>query len=115
GEVGDPVQAGAGGEHVGAAQGGEGGEPAGGAPADHHAVAVHEALGGEVAGGGQAVLDVDDAPPAVEEAPVGAAVARRAAVVDIDHREAPRGPRLGAQVEHGAGGAGGAAVDHHHQ
>ena len=56
----------------------------------------------EVAGGVDAVLEVDDAPLPVQPLAVRAAVAGRAAVVDVDDGEAATRPELDAEAERSA-------------
>ena len=71
---------------------------------------VDQADLGEMAHGVSAVVDVGDAPLAVEGPPIGAAVAGAAAVVDVEHRKTAAGPVLGAKIERRAGSRGGAAM-----
>ena len=60
-------------------------EAARAAAPDRQALAVDEALLGEVLGAGDAVVDVDDPPLALEPLAVVPSVAGRAAVVDVEH------------------------------
>ena len=64
---------------------------------------------------GGAVGEVAHAPLAAQQVAVGAPVARAAGVVDVDHREAPRGPVLETEAERRRGGARGTAVAPHHE
>ena len=57
-----------------------------------------------------AVVDVDDAPVAVESLAVGAAKAGAAAVIHVEHRDAAARPVLDAEVERRGGGRGRATM-----
>ena len=47
-----------------------------------------------------AVLDVDDAPLALQAIAIRPAVAGAAAVIHVEHREAAAGPELHLRIEH---------------
>src|SRR5215211_2116484 len=115
GQVGHPVVAGPGGEGVAEGEGAQGGVAAGAAAPDGQVGRVDVAPVGQVAGGGDAVVDVDDPPLAVQATPVGAAVAGGAAVVDVHHGDAPAGEELVADVQGAGDPGGGAAVAGHDQ
>ncbi len=114
-QVGDAEVAGAGGEHTGThAEGGQRRVAAGRAAADGHAGRVHPSRVGEEARAGDDVVQVQDPPAALQRVPVAAAVAGRAAVVDVGDAEAPGGPVLDLEVERG-GRRGRRAAVHDHQ
>ena len=111
GQVGHAVLAHAGGERVVEGERGQRGEAPGAAAPDGHAGRVDVAPFGQVLGRRDAVLDVDHPPLALQQVPVGPAVAGGAAVVDVDHGEPPAGPELDAELELAPGRAGRPAVD----
>ena len=84
-QVADAVRADAGGEDVGRGERAQGGVAAGAAALDHEPGAVGEALLDHRQRAVGAVVDVDDAPAALEPLAVGPAVAGAAAVVDVEH------------------------------
>ncbi len=81
------------------------GVAAGAAAADDQAVAVDPSALRQPLGAVDAVLHVDDTPLAVEAMPIGPAVARAAAVVDVQHGKTAAGPVLDRQPEADAGRA----------
>src|SRR5262249_43959016 len=91
-EVADAVVGGAGLEQVAGGERAQRGVAAGAAAGDGQARPVDLAARDEVAGAVFTVLDVDDAPLALEPIAVGAAVAGAAAVVDVQVGEAAAGP-----------------------
>src|SRR5438477_79271 len=93
-EVADPVVARAGVVEVAPGERQQSGETAGRAARDRDPARVGETLVDQMARSVDAIVDVDDAPVPVESLPVGAAVASRAAVVDVDQRQAAAGPVL---------------------
>ncbi len=93
-EVADAELADAGGEDVAEGQCRERRVAAGAAALDREALRVDVAALDEEAGGGDAVVDVDDAPAALESPAVRPAVAGAPAVVDVDDRDAPAGQEL---------------------
>ena len=97
-EVADPEVADARRERVAERDRAERRVAAGAAAADREALAVDDPLLGEPAGAGDAVVDVDDAPLALEALAVVAAVAGRAAVVDVEDREAAAREQLDASA-----------------
>ena len=109
-EVADPVVAGAGPEQVVEGQRAERGVAAGAAAGDGETARVGPALGDQEARGVHAVQDVDLAPAPLEALAVGAPVAGAAAVVDVAHRKAARGPELVAEGQLARGAAGRPAV-----
>ena len=115
GEVADAVATGPGREHVVERQGREHREAAGAAATDRQTLAVDLAPPTRWRAAGDAVLDVGDTPCAVEGSHVVAAVAGAAAVVDVDHRPATRGPVAQRQVEVTARRPGRSAVGEHQQ
>ena len=88
--VGDAVVARAGHERVRGRQRLQRRVAAGARAADDRTVAVDAARRRQVLHAGDAVLDVGDAPLPAQRLAEGAAVARRAAVVDVGDREAAR-------------------------
>ena len=109
-EVADAVVAGAGLEEAAEGEGGQGGEAAGARAADRDPLGIDVAALDQEARGSDDVVDIGDAPAAVEQLAVGAAVAAAAGVVDVDDREAPGGPELPLQRERRMGRARRAAV-----
>ena len=109
-EIADAEVARAGVEEVAEGERGERRVAAGAAAADREPPAVDVAARDQEARRGDDVVDVDDAPAAGEALAVGAAVAGRAAVVDVDDREAAAGPELARQRQRGVGRAGRAAM-----
>src|SRR5688572_18981406 len=89
----------AGGEDVVERQRAQGGVAAGAAATNRHARWIDITTLRQVARGIDAVVDVIDAPRAVELAHVLATVAVGAAVVDVDHGEAAAGEELLAQIQ----------------
>jgi len=75
------------------------GETAGAAAADRAARAVDIAALYQEARAVHAILDVGDAPGAVQPLAIGASETRRAAVVHIEHGDAAAGPVLDFQVQ----------------
>src|SRR5713101_5898034 len=55
-----------------------------GAALDDGALAIGEALGDDMPGGVDAIVDIDDAPGALQALAIGAAIPGAAAVIDID-------------------------------
>ena len=96
-------------------QRGERREPAGRPAPDAQPVGVDVAPLDEVPAHGGAVLDVGDAPRAAQQVAVGPAVARRAAVVDVDDGEPARRPVLVRQPQHRPGRRRRTAMDEHEQ
>ena len=86
--------AGAGFENVAESERAQRSVAAGAAAADRQAVAVDLAAFREIARAVDAIVDIDDAPLAVEPFSVCAAVAGAAAIIDIEHRDAAAGPVL---------------------
>ena len=114
-EVGDPEVGGARREHVGEGQRADHDVAAGAAAAHEEPPAVDVAPVDQEPGGVHAVLQVDDAPLAVQPLPVGTPVARRTAVVHVHHGEPAGGPVLQLQIERRCGVARRAAVRGHDQ
>src|SRR5207302_8871915 len=113
--VGDAVVAGPCREQVPEGEGAERRVPAGAAAADRQPGGVGVAALDEEPGGRNAVVDVEDPPPALEPLPVLPAVAGAAAVVDVHDAEPAAGPELDLEAEGRRGGGGGPAVREHHQ
>ena len=113
--VGDAVVRGARREHVAERERAQRGVAAGRAAADREPGGVDVAARDQVSRRRLAVLAVDDAPAAAQEAAVGGAVARGPAVVHVDDREAARRPVLDGEPEPRVGAAGGPAVDERDQ
>jgi hypothetical protein len=65
------------------------------------ALSIHQALRREELRSIDAVVDVDDAPGEVQAVAVRAAIAGAAAVVHIEHRDAPAGPVVDPQIQGG--------------
>src|SRR6202011_2241109 len=78
--------------------------------ADHDAPRVHPFPRREEFCAVDAVVDVDNAPIAVQALAIGPAEAGAPAVIDIEHRDAATGPELRGQIERARGRAGGTAV-----
>src|SRR5262245_1464338 len=97
-EVGDAEVRRAGGEGVGERERADRRVPTRAPSRDEEAARVGPPLVDEVAGGVDTVLQVDDAPQPVQPLPIRAPVARRSAVVDVDHREPTARPVLDADV-----------------
>ena len=114
-QVGDPEVGRARREHIGERQGAHRRVPAGAATTDEEAFAVGVATLDQERGGVQAVVQVHDAPVAVQPLTVGAAVARGTAVVHVDHAEPPGGEELHAEIERGGVRARRPAVADHDQ
>ena len=114
-EVGQPVVAGARGEVVVEDQRAQRGVTAGAAATDHETLAVHQPLGREMPRRVEAVHRVDDAPGAVQPAPVLAPVPGAPAVVHVHHGEAPAGEELHPQAEGPGRLRGRPSVAHHHE
>ena len=93
-EVADAVVAGAGFENIAEGERAQRRVAAGAAAGDHQAVAVDFAAFGQIARAVDAIVDVDDAPLAVEPFAIRAAVAGAAAVVHVEHGDAAAGPVL---------------------
>ena len=93
-EVGDPEVRGARREHIGERQRADHDVAAGAAAANEEPLAVDVAPVDQEPRGVHAVLQVDDAPLAVQPLPVGTPVARRAAVVHVHHGEPAGRPVL---------------------
>src|SRR5947207_5125971 len=105
-EVGDPVVARARVVEVALGQRQQHGETSRRPSGDGDAIGVDESLLHEMARCVDAVVDVDDAPVAVEALPVPAHVTRRAAVVHIDQGETAARPVLVLERIRRAGAAG---------
>src|SRR6185295_11956955 len=109
-QVADPEIGAAGIELVGERERGKRREAGGAAAADGLSGAVDQALVGEELRARHAVVDVDDAPLALEPLAVRLAVAGRAAVVHVENGEAPAREQLDARREARERGRGGTAV-----
>ena len=104
------------GEHLGPRRQGREGRVAARAPAsDRQPARVDRAPVHEEPRGRHAVIDVDDPPLALERVAVWPPVARRAAVVDVDHRDPPRREERPVERERGRCGRRRAAVRDHEQ
>ena len=114
-QIGDPEVGRARGEHIGERQGAHRRVPAGAATTDEEAFAVGVATLDQELGGVQAIVQVHDAPVAVQPLAVGPAVARGTAVVHIDHAEPAGGEELQTEIERGGGRARRAAMADHDQ
>lgn len=66
---------------------------------DRHPLAVDPADVGQMLGCRDDVLNIDHAPLALQALPIGASIARGAAVIDVDHREPTARPVLDRKVE----------------
>jgi hypothetical protein len=84
----------------------QGRESAGAAAANRHPPGVDEPLLCQILGGVDAIVDVDDAPVAIEPAHVLAAVAVAAAVIDVDDGNATAREHLPVESEGGRGARG---------
>ena len=115
GQVGNPVVAGAGGEHIAKGQRGQGGVAAGAPAPDCQPPAVGQALMHQIQGGIHAVVHINHAPIPVEQLPVGPSVADAPAIVHINYRKTPAGPELDGQIQRAGGRPGRPAVAHHQQ
>eukprot|EP00639_Heterosigma_akashiwo_P034238 CAMPEP_0194718642 /NCGR_PEP_ID=MMETSP0296-20130528/10199_1 /TAXON_ID=39354 /ORGANISM="Heterosigma akashiwo, Strain CCMP2393" /LENGTH=153 /DNA_ID=CAMNT_0039620049 /DNA_START=520 /DNA_END=982 /DNA_ORIENTATION=- len=102
-------------EDVGERERGQGGVAPRGAAVDGQPPAVGQAALHRVEGGGRGVLDVRPPPGLLQLPPVPAAEPRAAAVVHVQHREAPGGPVLRLGLEHALGAGRGPAVQFHQQ
>ena len=91
------------------------GEAARAAAHDDQALAICQAAARQMLRAAERVLDVADAPVAVEALHVVAPVAGAAAIVHVQHRDAARGEELGARVIGSADLRGRAAVHRHDQ
>ena len=91
-------------------QGGERRVSARAAAADDHALAVDQPSLRQEPGSVDAVVDVDDAPVALETVAIGAAEAGAAAVVHVEHRNAAAGPVVCRETERTRRGGGRAAM-----
>src|SRR5262249_47865777 len=114
-DVADAVIAGAAAEEVVEYQRGKRGVAAGAAAADDDALGGDEPASDEEAGAVEAVVDVDDAPVAMQPVAIGAAEAAAAAVVDVKHRDAAARPVLGGETEAARCRRGRAAMALHQQ
>mgnify|MGYP003694200065 CR=1 FL=1 len=92
------------------AKGHQGGVAAGAAAGDGDFLPVGEAGAAKMPGGGGTIGHVGDAPGRIEPLAVGAAEARAARVVDVEHGKTATGKELGAQLQAGVGHAGGTAM-----
>ncbi len=86
-------------ERVGAGQRGQGGPTSGAAAANGQPLAVRLSGFRESLGGGHAILDIDDAPLTAQPLAILAAIAGRAAVVDVDHADAAAGEVCVLEIE----------------
>ena len=75
------------------------GVAAGAAATDRHAPSVHSAASGEVPGTVDAILDIDDAPPAAQPFAIEAPIACAPAVIYIENSKPAARPILNAPVE----------------
>src|SRR5260370_1372372 len=101
GDIADPVIAGAAPEYIVAAgERRQYGIAAGAAAGDDGALAIRETFADDMPGGVDAVIDIDDAPSALEPLAVGPAIAGAAAVIDIEHADASAPPVLAAAAPH---------------
>ena len=107
--------AGPGAEHVVESQRAERGVAAGAAAGDREPPRVRLALRDQETGRRQAVQHVDLAPAAVQPLAIGTPVAGAAAVVDVAHGKAARGPELGREAQLRRGAAGRPAMALHDQ
>ena len=114
-KVADPIVAGAGLEHVAEGQRGERRVAARAAAFYGQPVRVDVASVHEVAGSVHAVVDVDDAPLAVEAPAIVGPKARTPTVVDVQHREPSTDPILEIQSESGRRCARWAAVAYYQE
>ncbi|MNC24837.1 hypothetical protein D3C75_729040 [compost metagenome] len=113
--VADPIQAGAGAEHVVKGQGAKAGVAAGAAAANERLVAVDQASLLEVTDHGAGVLHINITPAQVQCLAIGPAVTAAAAIVEIGHGEAPLCPVLDTRIEHRVTRRSRSAMDEHHQ
>ena len=114
-EVGDSEVRASGRELVRERQRADGRVPARASTGDQQPVGIGFSLVHEKASRIDAVLQVDDAPLAVQPLAVGASVAGRSSVVDVDDGETSTRPELRVQAEHRARARRRAAVAHHDQ
>ena len=98
-QIGDPVEGRARREHIGERQSAHRRVPAGAATTDEEAFAVGVATLDQERGGVHAIVQVHDAPVAVQPLTVGPAVSRGTAVVHIDHAEPPGREELQTKVQ----------------
>ena len=98
-QVADAVVAGAGFENVAESESAQRSVAAGAAAANCQATAIHFAALGEVARAVGAVIDINDAPIAVEPFAIGAAIARAATVIYIEDGDPSAGPILNRVLE----------------
>ena len=85
------------------------------AAADRQPLWVRQATRRQIARAVDAVVHVHDAPAARQALAIGAPVAGAAAVVHVEHGEAPAGPVLVARVQRVVDGGGRAAMAHDEQ
>src|SRR3990170_1039447 len=114
-EVGDAEVRRTRGEHVREGNGADSRVAAGAATRDQQTIRVGFASVDEVARRIHTVLEIDDAPLAVEALPVRASVAGRASVVHVDDGEAAARPELHVDAEHRSRVPGRAAMAHDDQ
>ena len=115
-QVGHAVITGAGLEDIVERQRAQRRQAAGAAAADDQALTIGQAAFDQVARAGDAIIDIDDAPLALERVAISPAEAAAAAVIDVQHAEAAAGPVLGRQLQCIARHAGRTAVaDHDHR
>ena len=88
-EIADTEEADARREHVAEGQRGKRRVAAGAATLDGQPIAVDVATIDKVAGRPHAIVDIHDAPSAVQRLPVRTTVARAATVVDVHYGDAP--------------------------
>ena len=110
-EIADAVVAGTGSEDVAKCERAERRVAAGAAAAYGQPIAVNFAALREIARALDAVIDIDDAPASVQPFSIGAAVARAAAVVDVEDGDAAAGPILDRIFERRRARRSRAAVD----
>src|SRR5207302_7032292 len=72
---------------------------AGAAAGDDGALAIGQPLSDDVAGGVDAIVDIDDAPGALQAFAIGAAIPRAAAVIDVEHSDAAARPVLDPEAQ----------------
>ena len=74
------------------------------APVDHRSILVGLTARRQKLRAVHAIVDIDNSPIAIQSFAIFAAIARAAAVVNVEHRHAATGPILNCQHQDGDGG-----------
>ena len=110
-QIAHAVVAGSGLELVTESQSGQGGVAPGAAPGNGQAIAIHQSPIDQILRTIHAIIHIHQPPLAIQPAMVGAAIARAAAIVHIQHRKAATRPILDRQIQTTGSLGRGAAVN----